>query len=596
MWTDRETTDDYLNFTGIVDVVTSTIQSEEDSLTIGISGDWGVGKTSMLRMIEKTLSKDNEEDYIFIEFNAWLYQGFDDARTAIIDIVAKELSKHKNVKDTLKDQALSIISRIQWSKLLKAGITHGVPLAMGIPPVGMLSALKNAITGENQEDISKAIDDISQILEDKPETSGSILIHEVRKEFETLIEKLGKRIVVLVDDLDRCLPETTISTLEAIRLFLSMKGCVFIIAADEQILKSAMKKHFHVESNTSQVTSYFDKLIQLPVRVPAAGVTEMRAYLALLTIENSNLSDDIKESIRNSVIQRLSKSYTGVGVDPAFIMSLGHSLPADTKKELERINESAKLFALGNSTKGNPRLVKRFLNTMAVREKIAQKQDIQIDRSVLFKILLLEREASPKVVSEFRISVESESDGRSSILQEQSNSGEISKSKYPECSQSDFFNEWVNIHPPLVDIDLRPALYLSRDVAPLSLREITLSEPAVELLKILQGGIASTQDRRIMGELMTLSHSDKLEIISQLLNLGNRDSKWESMDFRNSVILTVNSTENSAFLVEEAMMQLPKEKIKAALINSLRQISQLDIAKLVIHWRALKVPEGFLNA
>jgi predicted KAP-like P-loop ATPase len=71
---------------------------------------------------------------------------------------------------------------------------------------------------------------------------------------------------VLIDDLDRCLPETTISTLEAIRLFLFLKNTAFVIAADNDMIKHAVRKHFVGIENDLLVTSYFDKLIQVPIR------------------------------------------------------------------------------------------------------------------------------------------------------------------------------------------------------------------------------------------------------------------------------------------------------------------------------------------
>ncbi|HEV2294704.1 MAG TPA: P-loop NTPase fold protein [Tepidisphaeraceae bacterium] len=55
-------------------------------------------------------------------------------------------------------------------------------------------------------------------------------VQALRATFEETLEELGVTLVVLIDDLDRCLPETTISTLEAIRLFLFLKNTAFVIA------------------------------------------------------------------------------------------------------------------------------------------------------------------------------------------------------------------------------------------------------------------------------------------------------------------------------------------------------------------------------
>ncbi|MDC4769019.1 KAP family NTPase [Acinetobacter baumannii] len=93
MWTDNETTRDYLNF-GVVAKTVAEIIEQADSrpISIGVSGAWGVGKSSMIKLIQKELTvkeeerEENKNKFIFVEFNAWLYQGYDDALAGIIDV------------------------------------------------------------------------------------------------------------------------------------------------------------------------------------------------------------------------------------------------------------------------------------------------------------------------------------------------------------------------------------------------------------------------------------------------------------------------------------------------------------------------------
>ena len=106
----------------------------------------------------------------------------------------------------------------------------------------------------------------------KKKTSPPKEIHALRESFEETLAAMGVTLVVLIDDLDRCLPETTISTLEAIRLFLFLKNTAFVIAADDAMIKHAVRRHFKGVDD-DLVTNYFDKLIQLPIRVPPLGHT-----------------------------------------------------------------------------------------------------------------------------------------------------------------------------------------------------------------------------------------------------------------------------------------------------------------------------------
>jgi predicted KAP-like P-loop ATPase len=86
MWTDNETDRDFLNFTGVADTVAEiVVRAQGKPISIGVSGAWGVGKSSMIRLIRRGLASRTEgraDNFIFVEFNAWLYQGYDDARLA----------------------------------------------------------------------------------------------------------------------------------------------------------------------------------------------------------------------------------------------------------------------------------------------------------------------------------------------------------------------------------------------------------------------------------------------------------------------------------------------------------------------------------
>ena len=101
-------------------------------------------------------------------------------------------------------------------------------------------------------------------------------IKEFREEFEKLLESAGiEQLVVLIDDLDRCLPDTAIETLEAVRLFVFMARTAFVVAADEGMIEYAVRKHFPDLPDTSgprdYARNYLEKLIQVPFRIPALG-------------------------------------------------------------------------------------------------------------------------------------------------------------------------------------------------------------------------------------------------------------------------------------------------------------------------------------
>jgi predicted KAP-like P-loop ATPase len=122
MWHDIETTDDLLNYSTIAQTTAQLIKSSHPApLSIGVSGNWGSGKSSLVKMIGKTLEEadDEEKKFVFLEFNAWLYQGYDDARMALLQSVSDCLSQQSEQRKTGVEKAKEFARRINWLKVGK---------------------------------------------------------------------------------------------------------------------------------------------------------------------------------------------------------------------------------------------------------------------------------------------------------------------------------------------------------------------------------------------------------------------------------------------------------------------------------------------
>src|SRR5690606_1825753 len=122
-------------------------------------------------------------------------------------------------------------------------------------------------------------------------------IHAFREELRELIESSKiTRLVVLVDELDRCLPTAVIDILEAIRLFLFVEGTVFVLAADEQMIEYAVRRHFpDLPVAQSEYTKhYLEKLVQVPIRVPSLNQLQTKNYVRFLLLQYELKNDKIK--------------------------------------------------------------------------------------------------------------------------------------------------------------------------------------------------------------------------------------------------------------------------------------------------------------
>ena len=500
MWPDTETEEDFLNFSGVAATVAEIIvQAQRRPISIGVSGAWGVGKSSMIRLIRKELANRGHKGgpkFIFVEFNAWLYQGYDDARAALMDVIATKLHAQAEAEKSAVDKTKDLLKRVDWLRTAKlAG--SALALAAGVPPIGLVGELYDVVkkVGARQLDeatikeaekaASEAASTIGGLLKPKAALSPPREIQELRNTFEEALREMGVTLIVLIDDLDRCLPPTTISTLEAIRLFLFLENTAFVIAADNQMIKHAVKRHFEGITDDDLVTSYFDKLIQVPIRVPPLGTQEVRAYMMLLFVENSGIDKGLKELIRAKVCEQLSQTWQGKRVDRAFVQSLGE-LPAELVARLDAADRLAPMMTKASGINGNPRLIKRFLNALAIRMAISRAHNVGVDEAALAKMLLFERSGNPKAYAELTSAVNADPRGRPEFLSDWEKKAVAGEQlKLDEPWNDPFMQEWLALPPQLADQDLRGLLYVSREYAPLITPEDRLSSDGAEVLSAL---------------------------------------------------------------------------------------------------------------
>jgi predicted KAP-like P-loop ATPase len=577
MWPDNETERDFLNFSGVADTIAEiVVQAHGRPISIGVSGSWGIGKSSMIKLTQGSLSKRQrkaeERDFIFVEFNAWLYQGYDDARAALMDVIATKLGEEANKRQKALDKVKVLLKRINWLRAAKLVANSAVPMAFGLPPTGLIGEVwalgKRALSGERDEKIigdakakgKEVAEAAGGLLDATAETSPPKEIQALRDNFEETLEELDVTLVVLIDDLDRCLPETTISTLEAIRLFLFLKNTAFVIAADNDMIKHAVRKHFEGVPDDLLITNYFDKLIQVPIRVPPLGTQEVRAYMMLLFVENSDLDDETKEKIRAGVCCQLSQTWQGKRVDRAFVQSLHPGVPDALVGKFDTADRLAPLMTTATGIVGNPRLIKRFLNALAIRMAISNAQGVGVDEAVLAKLLLFERLGNPKAYAELITAVSSSNSGNPTFLADWEEKANAGKELTLQAPWDDpFVEEWLKLPPLLAEADLRGALYVSREHAPLITPEDRLSSEAAELLTALlqHPDMASPLKERIA----KVSRAETTVMMDRLLDRARQEQEWGAPPILDACLVLTEAdppqgARLAAFLAERPVTQI----------------------------------------
>jgi len=585
MWADNDTVLDFLNFEGVAYTVAEiVVQANGQPISVGVSGAWGMGKSSMIRLTKAQLelrATVERREFVIVDFNAWLYQGYDDARSALIDVIASKLAEEAERRQTGQDKAKELLQRVEWMRALKFGAAIGGAIA-GIPPFALLGegwkfAQQVFSTKPTEPDdetggeatagsTSKKGDDLELfgLLGGKRVPSPPKEIHLLRRSFEDTIKALGVTLIVLIDDLDRCLPATTISTLEAIRLFLFLEGTAFVIAADDEMIKVAVSKHFDgIKSDL--VMNYFDKLIQVPIKVPALGIQEVRAYMLLLFVDDAIFDRGEVERIRKAVCDQLKRSWSGARVDRAFISGLIPQMPSGLSTRLEAADRLAHLMTTASNIRGNPRLIKRFLNALWIRKTIARAQGVSVDEAVLIKLLLFERCGDKNAYEELVKAVAEDKNGKPSVLEEWEEVAVTGgRPALTAPWDSEFVEEWLALPPKLADKDLRGALYVSREFAPLVFARDRLSSEAAGLLEALltHPGVAETLAPQLGG----LSKTETPVLMEKLLEQAQQESDWGVPEILDACLAIADADPSQGLRLAAFLGERPAAQIKANLV------------------------------
>ncbi|MEA2276834.1 MAG: hypothetical protein QOC78_1794 [Solirubrobacteraceae bacterium] len=367
LWSDNPSALDLLGFADVtLPISDAVLRDKLDPVTVGIQGDWGSGKTSMLRLLAAELRES--PGVVVVETHPWEYDPATDPKaTLIAEVLAAvhaEVDKRGGLSTTVRDKFKSLAKRVRVSKAVKLAINTA--LSGGLP----------------------AIADVLGLFNDEAETVPDPTLQGFRQEFKELLAmdelKDIQRVVVLVDDLDRCLPETVIATLEAVKLFLSVPKMAFVMAADRRAVAHAVATKYEPSPQALELgREYLEKIVHIPVPVPALGEADTRAYLALLMLQR-HLDDDTALA---PYIEHCDERRAAGKADVLKGLSQD-GLDGDATDDLQLAAMLAPV--LYERLHGNPRKLKRFLNAYWMRATVAGRRGIELQPHALAKLMVLE--------------------------------------------------------------------------------------------------------------------------------------------------------------------------------------------------------------
>ncbi len=311
-----------------IDGLSTFIKECATPMTISIQGDWGSGKTSMMNMIKEKIS----DDVYPIWFNTWQFSQFDMGNSLIFSMMEVMLDK-------LGCEPKMI------SKVMS----------------GLAGFARKAVKVVTDTAVSGAVADIAEeLITPESSTNYAREILELKDKFQNAVDdKIKKenksRVVVFVDDLDRLQPEKAVELLEVLKLFLECNDCVFVIAVDYDVVTRGIRQKYGLDVSEEKGKSFFDKIIQLPFKVPVAQY-DINNYVSA-SLNNMNISvndEDIELFVH--LIQ------TSIGLNPRSMKRLFNTyqlLDIITKSSVKELEETARhkiLFSIICMQMGHERL------------------------------------------------------------------------------------------------------------------------------------------------------------------------------------------------------------------------------------------------
>lgn len=468
MWSDNETTQDLLGYQVHADLLKKIILNDAMlPISIGVFGNWGSGKSSLMLLLQQSLqeweeSHQNEHSIILqVYFNSWQFESYDSTKLTMIESILEALDKDINTRKDVFERADDLLARINF---LKVGVFILKKAYDNLTPDWMKKWLPK------KDDIDKITgkDKYNNLLEDVTKGNTSKFIATFRELFEDLVNDMGyKAVIVYVDDLDRCDPKRIIGCLEAVKLFVNVKKTAFVIGADERIIEYAISQHYPIQMKKEDISSpfsdYLEKLIQLPYKLPRLSDNEQETYITLLLCKN-HLNEIHFNQIHQKYLEfRKTDKHSKYNID-----DIKANIPENQNIDFYAVEYRLPIVPIIKQfLNGNPRQLKRFLNTLYVRQELADVagfRDIRPD--VLTKIMVLEYNTLYNSRFEELYKLQNENGGvlpLEDVEQEAKTEEGIQNPQWKDNWSSDYLKQWLSSEPSLKDINLQNYFWVARD-------------------------------------------------------------------------------------------------------------------------------------
>ena len=226
-------------------------RSNPSSIVLGLYGPWGDGKTSILEMMQEEL---NTHDHIIVvRFNPWYFQTEDLLLRGFFATLADAMGRSL---PNIKEKAGSLLQK------------YG----------GVLSLASLSIDGVVQVSPGEAAKGLGDAM-------SNVSLDELRSRVEGMLDDAKKRLVILIDDIDRLDRDETHAVFKLVKLSASFRNTAYVLAFDDAVVSAALGERYGAGGATAG-RAFLEKIIQVPLQLPPVDENSLR-HLALEGVDNA---------------------------------------------------------------------------------------------------------------------------------------------------------------------------------------------------------------------------------------------------------------------------------------------------------------------
>jgi hypothetical protein len=348
-----------LGFGVYADAFAQVIEHSRPRFAVGIFGDWGSGKTTLMRAIERRIV--NKPDIMLpVWFNAWRYEKEEHLIVPLLDNLREALLRWSALHGDEAESARLAKAAALFGRAART-LLRGLSITGGVPGVSATLSFERLLEAPRTDE--------------GPSSFYHAAFRDMQQATADFVDGPGdRRIVVFVDDLDRCLPANALQVLESMKLFFDERGFVFVVGLDQTVIERSIETKYEAGGSAAAArlvieqapaaaggngggterrpdgphaaapagaerrapisgADYIKKIFQLPFALPRIGTNQLNEFLDAL------------------------RAVPGLPTDQ------GHDLDRTVKPHLVYMTDRESL---------NPREVKRLINAYTLQMKLLQ--------------------------------------------------------------------------------------------------------------------------------------------------------------------------------------------------------------------------------